>query len=126
MKTILSDQQLREAGRQWVEAWNRRDLEAVLEHYAEDVEICSPRAVELVGRADGRVVGKDKLREYFSTGLGRIPNLHLELIEVLIGVGAMTVVYRRENGALVTDCSELNDEGKIVRMTACYGEPHPR
>ena len=122
----LKDEELREAGRQWVEAWNRRDLEAILEHYAEDVEICSPRATELAGRSDGRVVGKERLREYFSTGLRRIPNLHLDLVEVLIGVRAMTVVYRRENGALVTDCSELNDQGKIVRMTACYGEPHSR
>jgi ketosteroid isomerase-like protein len=119
---VFSDDQLREAGRRWVEAWNRRDLEAILNHYADDVEICSPRAVELVGNADGKVRGKERLREYFSAGLRMIPNLRLDLIEVLIGVHAMTVVYRRENGALVTDCSQLNDQGKIVRMTACYGE----
>ena len=122
----MSDERLREAGRQWTEAWNRRDLDAVLEHYADDVEVCSPRVIELAGRADGRVVGKERLREYFSTGLRRIPNLHLELVEVLIGVRAMIVVYRRENGALVADCSQLNDQGKIVRMTACYGEPQSR
>ena len=45
------------------------------------------------------------------------------MIEVLAGVNAMTVVYRRENAALVADCSELNTQGKIARMIACYGDP---
>jgi len=121
----VSNEQLREAGRRWVEAWNRRDLSAILEHYADDVEICSPLAKERYGAADGTVRGKERLREYFSAGL-RIPNLHFDLIDVLIGVSAMTVVYRRENGALVTDCSEVNDRGQIIRMIACYGEPPVR
>jgi hypothetical protein len=119
---MLNNDQLLKAGRNWIEAWNRRDLDAILEHYADDVEIRSPRAIELYGAADGKVQGKERLREYFSKGL-LIPNLKLDLVEVLIGVNAMTVVYRRENGALAADCSELDDRGKIIRMIACYGIP---
>ena len=35
----------------------------------------------------------------------------------------MCVVYRRENGALVTDLIELDAKGKGRRVVACYGEP---
>ena len=114
---------LKEAARKWIDAWNRRDLEAILEHYADDVEVCSPRVVQRYGIVDGRLRGKPRLREYFADGLRMIPDLHMELVEALIGVNAMTVVYRRENGALVADCSELNEQGKIKSMFACYGEP---
>jgi ketosteroid isomerase-like protein len=108
-------------GRRWIEAWNARDLEAILEHYADDVEVRSPRVAERFGTPDGRLRGKERLREYFAIGLQK-PDLHFELVEVLEGPGTMTVVYRRENGALVADCSELDSEGRITRMIATYGK----
>jgi ketosteroid isomerase-like protein len=111
---------LRQAAQKWIEDWNRRDLEAILEHYAEDVAVCSPRVVERFGVADGWIHGKHRLREYFAIGL-RQPSLRFDLIEVLAGVNAMTVVYRRENGVLAADCSELGPDGRIGRMIACYG-----
>jgi hypothetical protein len=106
----------------WVDAWNRRDLEAILAHYADDVALCSPRVVERMGAADGWLRGKAALRVYFARGL-ETPGLRFELVDVTVGVGAITVVYRRETGALVTDTSELDGEGRIVRMVACYGAP---
>jgi|GEM_PF-45418 len=106
----------------WIDAWNRRDLEAILAHYADDVALCSPRVVERTGAADGWLRGKAALRAYFARGL-EAPGLRFERVEVTVGVGAMTVVYRRETGVLVTDTSELDAEGRVVRMVACYGEP---
>jgi ketosteroid isomerase-like protein len=111
-------------GRGWIDAWNRRDLEAILDHYADDVEVRSPRVAERFGTPDGRLRGKERLREYFAIGLAN-PGLRFELVEVLEGPGTMTVVYRRENGVLVADCSELDSSGRITRMIACYGTPSP-
>lgn len=105
----------------WVDAWNRRDLDAILAHYADDVSVCSPRVVERTGAADGWLRGKAALRDYFAKGLAN-PALRFELVDVTVGVGAMTVVYRRETGVLVTDCAELDASGRITRMVACYGE----
>jgi 2-hydroxychromene-2-carboxylate isomerase/ketosteroid isomerase-like protein len=118
----LRPEDLRARAEAWIDAWNRRDLEAILAHYADDVAVCSPRVVERLGAADGWLRGKAALRDYFAQGL-RNPALRFELVDVAIGVGAMTVVYRRESGALVTDCAELDAEGRIVRMVACYGPP---
>lgn len=106
----------------WVDAWNRRDLDAILAHYADDVALCSPRVVERTGAADGWLRGKDALRRYFAVGAA-VPGLRFELVDVAVGVGAVTVVYRRETGALVTDTCELDAGGRIARVVACYGAP---
>ena len=49
--------------------------------------------------------------------------LHFELIDVLLGVNAMCVVYRRESGMLVSDLVEFDEHGHGERVFACYGRP---
>src|SRR5437660_91789 len=56
----------------WVAAWNRHDLDAILSHYADDVVFTSPFAVRLTG--DGTVRGKPALRAYFAAALTRLPD----------------------------------------------------
>lgn len=53
----------------WCDAWNRRDLDAIMSHYADDVRLCSPKVVARYGIPDGWLEGKDRLREYFAIGL---------------------------------------------------------
>jgi ketosteroid isomerase-like protein len=38
-----------EYARQWTEAWNRLDVEGVLEHFDDDVVFSSPKALAAVG-----------------------------------------------------------------------------
>jgi hypothetical protein len=104
----------------WCDAWNRRDLDAIMEHYADDVEFSSPTVVSRWGIAEGWLRGSGKVRENFAIGV-KAPGLHFELVDVLLGVNSMCVVYRRESGALVTDLVELDANGKGRRVTACYG-----
>jgi len=54
----------------WAEAWNRRDVEAILAHYADDVVFVSPRAKELVGDAEvrGKAVLEPLAREQRARG----------------------------------------------------------
>jgi 2-hydroxychromene-2-carboxylate isomerase len=118
----LSHEAARRSATAWVNAWNHRDLDAIVAHYADDVQVCSPRVLERTGSRDGWLRGKDALRAYFALGL-TIPGLHFDLVDVTVGIGAMTVIYRRETGVLVTDTCELNAEGRIVRMVACYSAP---
>ena len=113
-------EQAREAARSWCDAWNQRNLDAIMDHYADDVEFSSPTVVKRWGIADGWLRGKGKLRENFAIGV-TAPELHFELLDVLLGVNSMCVVYRRENGALVTDLVEFDEQGKARRVIACYG-----
>ena len=112
----------RQVAADWCDAWNRRDLDAIMEHYANDVEFSSPTVIKRWGVADGWLRGKSKVRENFAIGV-KAPDLHFELVEVLLGVNSMCVVYRRETGALVTDLVELDANDKGRRVIACYGSP---
>jgi hypothetical protein len=50
----------------WIAAWNARDLDAILSHYASDVVFLSPYAECVIGT--GRVVGIEALRSYWRRG----------------------------------------------------------
>ena len=106
---------------EWCDAWNRGDLDGIMAHYTDDVRLCSPMVERSHGIADGWIAGKERLREYFAIGL-QSPGLHFELVDVLLGVNAMAVVYRRETGALVTDLLELDEHGHGRRVVVCYGQ----
>src|ERR1700761_243908 len=112
----------RTAAQDWCDAWNRRDLDAIRNHYSDDVEFSSPTIIKRWGIADGWLHGKAKVRENFAIGV-KAPNLRFELVDVLLGVKSMCVVYRRESGVLVTDLVELDYNGKGRRVIACYGSP---
>jgi hypothetical protein len=102
------------------DAWNRRDLDAIMERYAENVVLSSPAVVARMGRADGWLHGKAKVREYFESGL-KTPGLHFELVDVLFGVNAICMIFRRETGVTVSDIFELDDQNRVIRLLACYG-----
>ncbi len=61
----------------WIAAWNRRDVDAVLAHYAEEAQFVSPIARSVVGRAVLR--NKQELADYWRAGLGRITTLEFTL-----------------------------------------------
>lgn len=104
--------------RAWVAAWNARDLDAVLAHYSDDIELISPFVVQRLGRADGTLRGKAELRGYFATGMAN-PALHFTLDDVRIGVNALCLLYTREGGRRCSDTMQLDAMGACRRMIAC-------
>jgi acyl-CoA thioesterase FadM/ketosteroid isomerase-like protein len=80
--------------RAWIEAWNRRDAEAVLAHYAEDAVFISPKAERFVGTP--RIEGRAALRSYWQTALSHIQRLEFTLLEAVWSARAetLTIVYR--------------------------------
>jgi uncharacterized protein (TIGR02246 family) len=95
----------------WVAAWNVHDLEAVLAHFTDDVVFASPKAVMLMPGSDGVVRGKEALRAYWAEGLRRIPHLRFEVIDVYVGVGALVVHYRNQDGHLVNEVLTIGPDG---------------
>jgi hypothetical protein len=116
----LTPEKARRMAEEWCAAWNRRDLDAVMSHYADDVALCSPTIVRRWGIENGWLHGRARVRENFAIGIA-VPGLRFELVDVLTGVASMCVIYRRETGQLVSDTVELDDAGKAVRVVACYG-----
>jgi hypothetical protein len=106
----------------WYEGWNNHDLDAILEHYAEDIAFTSPFVARLAG-GDGTLHGRDELRRYFATAFERFPDLHFEPIAVATGVDSVVLHYRSVQGLLAAEMMILNDEGKVARVYAHYAQP---
>ena len=105
----------------WVAAWNAHDLDLIMTHYEEAVELTSPVAVQLLGTSDGKVVGKANLRAYFRRGLDAYPELHFQLKEVMCGVNSVVLCYINQKGTWTAEFMELSAMGKVARVVANYG-----
>ncbi|HUN36618.1 MAG TPA: nuclear transport factor 2 family protein [Trebonia sp.] len=96
---------------QWVKDWNAHDIDAVLEHFTDDVVFTSPVAVRVLG-GDGVIHGKEALRRYWSEGVRLIPDLHFEVLALYVGVSTLVINYRNQAGGLVSEV--LTFEGSRV------------
>ncbi len=104
----------------WVAAWNNHDLDAIMAHYDDAVELTSPVAAQLLGVPDGRIVGKANLRTYFQRGLDAYPELHFGLKDVLWGVNSVVLYYTNQKGTHTGEFLELSAAGKVTRVVANY------
>lgn len=105
---------------QWVAAWNAHDLNLILAHYEDDVELTSPVAARLLGKPDGKVAGKANLRAYFQRGLEAYPELQFRLEDVLWGLNSVVLYYANQKGTRTAEFMELSAAGKVARVVANY------
>jgi hypothetical protein len=104
----------------WIAAWNAHDLDSIMTHYEDKVELISPVAARLLGTADGKVAGKANLRVYFQRGLDAYPDLHFRLENVLWGINSVVLYYANQRGTRTAEFVELSADGKIARVVANY------
>ena len=105
---------------EWVAAWNAHDLDLIMSHYEDGIELTSPVAARLLGAADGKVVGKANLRAYFRRGLEAYPELRFELEDVMWGLNSVVLCYRNQKGTRTAEFMELAVSGKVMRVVANY------
>ena len=84
------------------------------------MEFTSPFVVRLMGEPSGRIIGKEKLREYFGKGLTAYPDLKFEPLQVLTGVNSLTIYYRSVKGMLAAEVMYVRSDGRIQRVAAHY------
>jgi predicted ester cyclase len=104
----------------WVAAWNAHDLDLIMSHYEDVIELTSPVAPRLLGMPDGKVVGKANLRAYFQRGLETYPELHFHLEDVLWGLNSVVLYYTNQKGTRTGEFMELSAIGKVARVAAHY------
>jgi len=104
----------------WIAAWNARDLERILTHYTEDVELISPIVAKLTDRTESSVRGKTALREYFERGLQAYPTLRFEFVRLYPGVRSCVVEYHSINNLRTAEMMEFDEQGKVRRVLAHY------
>ncbi len=119
---MIEARQAKQLAESWAAAFNARDLNAIMAHYADDVEVSSPLLARLTGDPSGKVRGKPSLRNCFERGLGLVPDLHFEILDVLRGVEGMTIYYRNQAGVRVVEVMHLDAELKVERYSSHYSE----
>jgi hypothetical protein len=106
--------------KQWIAAWNDHDIAAIMEHYADDVDFNSPFIREMGINENGSITNKTKLKKYFENALQKNPELHFDLLHILIGSHSIVMFYKRMNKHFAGECVELNEDGKIIRSRSHY------
>lgn len=104
----------------WVAAWNAHDLDSIMSHYDDAIELTSPVAAQLLGVPEGKVVGKTTLRTYFQLGLEAFPQLRFHLEDVLSGVNSVVLYYKNHKGTQSAEFMELSASGGVARVVAHY------
>ena len=108
----------------WIAAWNRRDVDAVLTHYADDAEFVSPVARNVVGRPVLR--NKRALEDYWRAALARISTLEFKLNHATWDERhcELNIVYEANlNGERKRACEIMRFDaaGRQVAGEALYG-----
>lgn len=108
----------------WAEAWNRLDIEAVLEHFDEDVLFTSPKALAVVGSPVVR--GKGALRAYWTAARARVNSLRFTLDRVLWDSARreLAIIYTSEidgNAKRVSENLTFNEDGQVVSAEVFHG-----
>ena len=118
---MLTKERAHQLALDWVAAWNSHDLDRIMAHYEDDVELVSPVAAQLLGVPEGKVGGKENLRSYFQKGLEAFPTLRFTLLEVLCGLSSIVLYYENQKGTRTAEYMEISPNGKVSRVAANYG-----
>jgi ketosteroid isomerase-like protein len=108
----------------WIAAWNRKDVNAVLAHYADDATFISPKAAIFTGHAV--VKGKDALAQYWRTGASKLAIIEFTLDRIVWDGDARELVVFYEanlNGTRSRACEAMTFDhaGRQIFGEALYG-----
>jgi len=82
--------------RAWVEAWNDRDLDAVMALYSEECVTESPLLLKLGEGGSPRLSGKAALRDYFARALASAGAIRFAPVHLLVDGEVAILEYDRE------------------------------
>ncbi|MEE9425532.1 MAG: nuclear transport factor 2 family protein [Methylococcales bacterium] len=106
--------------KEWLESWNSHDLDRILSHYTDDFEITTPMLKLALGVNTGTLSGKQNIKEYWTTALQKIPDLHFELKDVTTGVNSIALYYKSIMGKMAIEVMFFDNQGKINKVLAHY------
>jgi ketosteroid isomerase-like protein len=104
----------------WIDAWNARDMDRILAHYSDDFEMSSPLIVARLGLPAGVLKGKDAVRDYWLPSVAMEPPLQFVLIDVFVGVDAVTLYYHSVGRRMVAETLFIDSTGRVTRGMALW------
>ena len=103
----------------WEAAWNAHDVEGILAHCHEHVELRSPVAARLLFDPAGRVIGKKALRAYWDAALERTPDLKVTVTSLAVGIDMLIIHYLNRDELPVYEVFMIQDR-RIATIWGCY------
>ena len=110
----------KEFAKTWIDSWNSHDLDDILSHYSDDVEITSSMIKLATGIKTGSLKGKVLVADYWRKALTKFPDLHFELVDIAEGVNSLALYYKSVMNKMSIEVMFFNDEGKVNRIFAHY------
>lgn len=106
--------------RDWINAWNDGDIEAIMHHYAEDIRFSSPFILKAQVNNKGTIYGKAELRQYFEKALTQNPDLHFDLKHIMVGIKSIMLIYIRKHSLLASEVMILDGAGLVIEGLSHY------
>lgn len=107
----------------WIEAWNRRDIDALVSHYTPDARFVSPVAAKRTGSSV--VIGREALADYWSGArqyrrfVFTFESLAWDPIRMVL-----VIIYRRQvndTNDRAVEIFHFNPDGLVRAGEAMYG-----
>jgi ketosteroid isomerase-like protein len=111
-------------GREFLRAFNARDLDGLIALYADDAVHVTPKARIQHPESGGRVPGRQALREWWAESFDRLPSLQYDPVTVTADDERVWLEYRRrvpnEPELAVAEILVIRD-GKVVQSRVYHG-----
>lgn len=104
----------------WIDSWNKHDLDCILSHYSDDIEITTLMIKSALGIDNDSLKGKEAVREYWQKAIQKIPDLHFELYEATEGMNSIALFYKSVMGTKAIEVMFFDEQGKVNKMFAHY------
>lgn len=121
----LSKEIAQSIAEEWIDSWNKHDLERILSHYTNDFEMSSPFIARMYPDSGGKLKGKDLIGEYWGKALEKFPDLTFELKDVLFSIDTICIVYQSVNNLRAIEWLKLRkDTGHLWKICEAAGHYH--
>ena len=104
----------------WIDSWNSHNLNDILNHYSEEIEITTPMIKLAGGIESGTLKGKEAVGEYWKKALAKIPDLKFELIDITESVESIALYYKSVMNKKAIEVMFFDKNGKVNKMIAHY------
>ncbi|HEY0741680.1 MAG TPA: nuclear transport factor 2 family protein [Chryseosolibacter sp.] len=78
----MTSDQLNSIANQWFDAFNRKDIDALLNLYHDNAEHYSPKLKVRQPETNGLIRGKDAMRDWWLDAFHRLPTLHYRVVRL--------------------------------------------
>lgn len=108
--------------KEWVYSWNSHDLDEIMKHYSDDIEMTTPMIKLAAGIESGSLQGKEQVRAYCKRALSKIIDLHFELVDVTSGVDSVVLYYKSVINKMAIEVMFFDQNGLVNKMIAHYSD----